>query len=180
MTHYKFNAKGQHLYREAWYDEARGVVVTHSGQVGFRGKTEEVALDREEWETCKAAFEERCASEGYSRLVANQLHRVVVQYPMKSAQGNKRDLWLKDKVQQYLTDHLGWYGLGYVDGFDIGEKRLNIYCTVVNADRAVASIKSCLKYSRLDFRRARIAVRKPGDERYVQKWPPEPADDFTL
>jgi hypothetical protein len=84
--------------------------------------------------------------------------------------GNKRDLWLKDKVQEYLNNHLGWAGLGDVDGFDMGQKKLNIFCRVVDEERAVSSIKTCLKEYRLDLNQARIATKKVGDEDYTLKF----------
>ena len=52
------------------------------------------------------------------------------------------DKWLKDKVSEYLKEHLGWRGIGVSRSFAIDNGKLNIYCIVVEEERAVSAIKS--------------------------------------
>lgn len=121
-----------------------------------------------------------CQQDGFVEINDNNRFWIVVQYPLKSEFGNKRDLWLRDKVQDYLRNHLGWRGLGDVDGFDIGNKKLNIFCLVVDEDKAVSSIKTCLKEYRLDLTHARIAARKYDEEEFRLKYSHKKIEKFEL
>jgi predicted DNA-binding WGR domain protein len=166
--YYKAASKGQLLYKEVWLDHTNNTFVLHYGKVGYKGKTEAQPLD--DSKTSAALLEEFCRSceaAGYAEIGEEQYATVVVQFPLKSAFGNRRDLWLRDTVQEYLNDHLGWRGFGYVDGYDMGQKRLNIFCKVIAAESAVGSIKACLRKYRLDLNQARIAVKEPGATKYT-------------
>lgn len=75
---------------------------------------------------------------------------LVVQYPLKSAQGSKRDHWLQEKVMEYLETVLTQSELGEVDGCDLGsrvadpkEYVMNIFCVVTDEDRSIVLIKKC-------------------------------------
>ena len=125
-------------------------------------------------------FSNVCASEGYTKLSENQLCTIVVQYLLKSKDGNKRDKWLKDKVSEYLKEHLGWRGIGVVESFAIDNGKLNIYCIVVEEERAVSAIKSCLKTYRLDLTHAIIAARNWDDEGFRVKYSYKPINDFSV
>lgn len=171
--------RGLH-YKEMWFDNQRGVIVIHSGKVGYIGKSEEIAIKVEDVEKYSERFVSECNQQGYMNLNDDDLYRLVIQYPLKSEFGNKRDAWLKDKVQEYVQNHLGWYGLGHVDGFDIGNKKLNIFCIVVNEEKAVSSIKTCLKTYRLDFTNVRIATKKMNDNEYRLKYSYKFIEKFEL
>ncbi len=181
IKYYKTDDKEQLLYKETWFDEKRKVAVVHYGKVGFKGKVEEIPI-----ETKKANddfvhnFCKDCESQGYAQIDEDHHHWVVVQFPLKSELGNKRDLWLKDKVQEYLKDHLGWNGVGDVDGFDMGQKKLNIFCKVVDSEKAVSSIKTCLKEYRLDLNQARIATKKVGEINYTLQFSHKKINNFEL
>ncbi|WP_405171247.1 hypothetical protein MHI12_00980 [Paenibacillus sp. FSL H8-0280] len=96
---------------------------------------------------------------------------LVVQYPLKSAQGSKRDHWLKEKVMEYLETVLTQADLGEVDGCDLGsrvadpkEYVMNIFCVVTDEDRSIALVKKVLRESRLDYTRIQIATMPYGTE----------------
>ncbi|GGH36090.1 hypothetical protein [Paenibacillus segetis] len=96
---------------------------------------------------------------------------LVVQYPLKSAKGNGRDCWLRDKVMEYLEKSLADANLGYVDGFDMGkcmadpkQYALNLFCVVTDEERSIALIKRVLRESRLDYTRVKMATRPYGTE----------------
>lgn len=177
---YKFvENKGLH-YKEMWFDNQKNVIVIHSGKVGYIGKCEEISIAVEHVEKYSERFVSECNQQGYINLHDDDLCWLVIQYPLKSEFGNKRDAWLKDKVYEYLQSHLGWYGLGHVDGFDIGNKKLNIFCKVVDEEKAVSSIKTCLKTSRLDFTHARIATKKINENEYQLKYSYKFIEKFEL
>lgn len=181
IKYYKTDKNQKLLYKETWFDNKRGLAIIHYGKVGFQGKTEEIALEKI---TSKndflIAFCESCKTDGYFEIADNEHTTVVVQFLLKSELGNKRDLWLKDKVQEYLKEHLGWKGLGDVDGFEIGQKKLNIFCKVVDGERAVSSIKSCLREYRLDLNKAIIATKKAGEEQYTLSFSHKKIEKFEL
>ncbi|NQX38798.1 hypothetical protein HQN84_08050 [Pedobacter steynii] len=179
--YYKIDNKGQQLYKETWFDKKKNVAIVHYGKVGYRGKTEEIPLDEVKTNNdFLANFCKDCKADGYYEIPQDKHAWVVVQFPLKSELGNKRDLWLKDKVQEYLKNHLGWNGLGDVDGFDMGQKKLNIFCQVVDDERAVSSIKTCLKEYHLDLNQARIATKKIGEKEYTLKFSHKKIDNFEL
>ncbi|GGF23317.1 hypothetical protein [Flavobacterium limi] len=181
IKYYKTDDKEQLLYKETWFDEKNKKAIVHYGKVGYKGKVEEIPI---EMQTANDEFInifcKECSNNGYYQIDDDNHHWVVIQYSLKSEFGNKRDLWLKEKVQEYLKNHLGWTGLGNVDGFDMGQRKLNIYCKVVDDERAVSSIKTCLKEYRLDLNKAKIAIKKAGEENYNLKFSHKKADNFKL
>ncbi|MFC4304339.1 hypothetical protein [Cohnella boryungensis] len=103
---------------------------------------------------------------------------LVVQYPLKSENGNQRDHWLKDKVMEHLEISLADANLGYVDGFDRGKcisdpkkYALNIFCVITEEERGIALVKRVLRESRLDYTRILIATMPYGkEETYTLKY----------
>ncbi|CAI6084928.1 hypothetical protein PAECIP112173_04449 [Paenibacillus sp. JJ-100] len=98
-------------------------------------------------------------------------HWLVVQYPLKSAKGSKRDQWLKEKVMEYLEVALNEHELGEVDGCDQGSSMadpnkyvMNIFCVVAEEERGIALVKKVLRESRLDYTRILIATMPYGKE----------------
>ena len=110
ITLYKqIETKGLY-YKEMWYENADKVLIEHSGKVGYVGTIAKTSMTEKEAAIRLQDFSNVCASEGYTKLSENQLCTIVVQYLLKSKDGNKRDKWLKDKVSEYLKEHLGWRG----------------------------------------------------------------------
>ncbi|MGF6357065.1 hypothetical protein ABIE27_005004 [Paenibacillus sp. 4624] len=98
-------------------------------------------------------------------------HWLVVQYPLKSANGSKRDQWLKEKVMEYLETALTQHELGEVDGCDMGSSVadpkkyvMNIFCAVTDEERGIALVKKVIRESRLDYTRILIATMPYGTE----------------
>lgn len=180
ITLYKqIETKGLY-YKEMWYENADKVLIEHSGKVGYVGTIAKTSMTEKEAAIRLQDFSNVCASEGYTKLSENQLCTIVVQYLLKSKDGNKRDKWLKDKVSEYLKEHLGWRGIGVVESFAIDNGKLNIYCIVVEEERAVSAIKSCLKTYRLDLTHAIIATRNWDDEGFRVKYSYKPINDFSV
>ncbi|MCD8408574.1 hypothetical protein LNI96_11660 [Tenacibaculum dicentrarchi] len=164
---HKKDTKDNILYAECWTsDEKLGIV--HTGKVGKDGNTEEFVIG-EKFKTSSEFmkhFEEHFKKLDYSEFNESNLTWLVVQFEMKSLKGNKRDHWLKEKVSEYLSDELGWRGIGHIDGSDMGEQiafkgkyALNIFCEVYDEEKGIAAIKRCLREYRLDYTRIKIASR---------------------
>ncbi|UPK41865.1 hypothetical protein [Paenibacillus pabuli] len=177
LTLYKREPDGKLLYAEYWIDESQ--VVEHIGTVGTSGTTSRAdfpGMYRDE-EEFKIEFLKRLTDQGYKQASELDGYILLIQYPMKSMAGSKRDLWLKDKATEALTNELGWKGLGFVDGHDMGKTAnpvpqyaLNIYCFVMDEKLGIQAIKRVLKETRLDYTRIKIASRELNiDGEYVLK-----------
>lgn len=114
---------------------------------------------------------------------------LVVQYPLKSAKGNQRDQWLREKVTEYLEISLANADLGYVDGSDMGKcvsdskkYALNIFCVVTEEEQSISLVKRVLRESRLDHTRIQIATMPYGEEEaYTLKYAyKKGVTDFSL
>ncbi|OJJ19966.1 hypothetical protein BKI52_15930 [marine bacterium AO1-C] len=164
---YKEDDQGNLLYAEYWV-KSEALAVIHTGKVGKEGTTEEFDMLGKfgsEKQFIKH-FINKFEPKGYGTFPASRKTYLVVQFPMKSLKGNKRDHWLKEKVMEYLDNELGWRGLGHIDGFDMGEMTnfpqsyaLNIFSEVVDEEKGVTTIKRCLRTYRLDYTRIKIASR---------------------
>lgn len=175
---YKKEQDGKLLYAEYWLEESQ--VVEHTGTVGTHGTTSRIefpgAFSNED--EFRRDFMDRYHAEGYQAPWEDDGYMLIVQYPMKSMAGSKRDLWLKDKASEALQNELGWRGLGDVDGYDMGKTAnpvtqyaLNIYCFVIDEDLGIQAVKRVLRDSRLDYTQIKIASRRlEGDGDYILKY----------
>ncbi|MEC0124416.1 hypothetical protein [Paenibacillus pabuli] len=181
LTLYKKEPDGRLLYAEYWIEESQVIeVVEHIGTVGTSGTTKRMDFpgvydDKDEF---KIDFLKRYTGQGYEQASEQDGYMLLVQYPIKSMAGSKRDLWLKDKAYEVLTSELGWRGLGFVDGHDMGKTAnpvtqyaMNIYCFVMDEKLGIQAIKRVLREMRLDYTRIKIASRerKNIDGEYVLK-----------
>ena len=107
---------------------------------------------------------------------AEETSWVVVQWPIKSSGGTKRDRWLVDRATEHIDQYLHEFGLGAVDGHDKGQRSagggfvLNLFCRVIDANRAATSNRTCLRKAGLDLTRASIAVMETGAETYTVRY----------
>ncbi|WP_185404078.1 hypothetical protein [Listeria cossartiae] len=154
-------------YAEYWLHDKEATI--HYGKIGKVGQTEKDANYLENYQDeadFKEAFLQRFVPQGYSEFPEEEKCWIVVQYPLKSLNGTKRDIWLKDRVTDVLNSDLGWKGLGLVDGFDMGQTAnptkqfaLNVFCVVVDEETGIKAIKSALRNNSCDFTRVKIASR---------------------
>lgn len=188
VTLYKKEPDGKLLYAEYWIEE--GQVVEHIGTVGTHGTTSRADLPEtyNHEDEFKSDFLKRFSDQGYEEASQQYSYVLLIQYPMKSMTGTKRDLWLKDKASEALISELGWRGLGIVDGHDMGktanpitEFALNIYCYVVDEKLGIQTIKRVLKETRLDYTRIKIASRElKNDGEYILKYAAKKAQEFYV
>ncbi|WP_338539999.1 hypothetical protein [Paenibacillus tundrae] len=178
FTLYKKKPDGNLLYAEYWIED--GQLVEHVGTVGALGTTSRIDFPGEyqNEDEFKHNFLSRYTSQGYEEASKQEAVILLIQYPMKSISGSKRDLWLKEKATEALTSELGWRGLGFVDGFDMGKSTnpveqyaLNIYCHVVDEKLGIQAVKRVLRETRLDYTQVKIASRAMNcDAAYVLQY----------
>ncbi|MDR0230001.1 MAG: hypothetical protein LBI72_13220 [Flavobacteriaceae bacterium] len=181
LKYYKKDFSGVILYKETWVDSEQGQYIIHWGKYGYQGKVKQVPLNEyTSEEEYFRMFKEECEKDKYALVPREEMYQVVIQFPLASALGNKRDKWLQEKIEEYLNEYLGWRGVGHVDGFDIGRFKLNIFCKVVEPTKAVSCIKTCLKTYYLDLTRCCIASRKQSEEEYIIHYSLKKVTKFEL
>lgn len=188
ITLYKQVSHDKLLYAEYWIEEDQ--VVEHIGEVGTVGTTTRMDFPASfsNEDEFKIDFLNRYSNQGYKQASGDDGYMLIIQYPMKSLTGSKRDLWLKDKASEALINELGWKCLGIVDGHDMGKTAnpvtqyaLNIYCFVMDETLGIQAVKRVLRETRLDYTKIKIASRdlkKDGD--YILKYSAKKNQEFYL
>lgn len=179
---YRRNDDGTLDFREAWHDEDAAQFVVNHGAVGHQSATQSTDdVDAAAAEGLLAAFEAQCAADGYVRLSQDELWRVVAQFALKTADGTERDRFLERQAVEALSAHLAWRGLGTVEGSSIGGGKLNIFATCVDAAKAVAAVKTCVREATSDFTKLSVAVAPATDpEAFKLKHAPAGVRAFSL
>jgi hypothetical protein len=179
---YRRRDDGTLEFREAWHDDdAHQFVVNHGavGNVSTSKATDDV--DAAASEALIAAFAAQCEADGFAEIPDAAQHRVVAQFALKSQDGTERDRFLERQAVRALTAHLAWRGLGTVEGSGIGGGKLTIYTRCVDANKAVAAIKSCLREATSDFTKLSIATAPPeSPESFKLKHAPAGVHTFSL
>lgn len=152
---------------QLWTSGSTDEIVQRKGTVGRVSQVVEGEFDEAE---TRAAL----LREGYEEFPEEGWAQVVVQWPMKSLAGNKRDQWFIENAMRHLEAHLEERGLGYVDGFDRGARLgddggfvQNVFLTVVDGTLASTAAMSCLRAGRIDATKATIAHRDDVDAMWV-------------
>jgi predicted DNA-binding WGR domain protein len=135
-----YKAGDELRYWEAWSTDI--VVTIHWGVVGNNGETREIQF--KQGENPNAIIEREAKQPkkaGYRKIPASKLQRLVIQYPV-GEMGEVEDL---DKREELMNECLGWKGLGHCDGGDVGGGTMNVFCFVVDAEKAVPHVVEELK-----------------------------------
>lgn len=184
---YRRDEDGILFYREAWKDGS--AFFRHEGKAGTKGKRQNRAIqsrtrpDKPTLAEYVRAFKEEAAADGFAEIPEDAQGWVVLQVWTRTADlSDPRDAWLLDEGQEALDDHLGWLGLGHVDGNDLGGTPpdesgangtvLNLFCKVVDTTLGVKAVRSFATRHDLPPDCV-IAAREAGDDTdYVLAWTP--------
>jgi predicted DNA-binding WGR domain protein len=137
------NESGVLRYWEAW-DESNAITV-HWGVVGGKGTTKTLTVSP--GENASSVVEREAAPlrlAGYREIENEELQQIAIQYPIVEM-GTTEDLDKRSQVESLLNERLGWTGLGHCDGGDIGSGTMNIFCFVVDIDKATQHVVNELK-----------------------------------
>jgi len=169
---YKKLEDGRLQYAEYWLNQNK--ITLHTGEVGKKGHIE-IFSDYKSEEEFEEQFNNMFSPFGYKPL--NNICWIVVQYFIKSIEIKEEIGKLKDRVINCLNNEIGWLGLGYVDGYDIGKQMcmdaefvLNIFCVVVDKNIGLKTINDILKKNKLNYEQVRIASRENHDDDYVLQY----------
>ncbi|MGE3803888.1 MAG: toxin-antitoxin system YwqK family antitoxin [Gemmataceae bacterium] len=162
-------------YWEAW--NLDGSVVVHEGKLGDKGKHR---FCRPPGRQSAKRFIEEAArqprEQGYAEIDRADHTQVVVQFRL-AGWGSVEDLNQGFRVEDVLNGELGWTGNGRTTGHDIGSGTFNIFCVVVDAELAVASILASLRKQK-KLKHCAIAVEEPAGYRVA--YPRRFKGDFKL
>ncbi|MGG5172803.1 hypothetical protein ACQR35_11625 [Pseudarthrobacter sp. J1738] len=179
---YKRDDEGILQFREAWYDEVTEQVVVNFGTVGHQSKTEETDVESTEAaDALLTAFAAQCEADDFVDVPLEEQFWAVAQYSLKSPTGTDRDKYLQDKAERTIIEYFAWRGIGIVDRTEMSNGKLNIFCIVPDATRAVQGLKVCLREANLDFTKLSIGVAPYNDiENIKAKHLPAAAKTFSL
>lgn len=168
------------LYAECWMNSKTATI--HTGVVGNIGRSREVSCKNET--AFLNDFQKHYKRRGYERCPENEQFWVVLQWPMKTLEGNTYNRGMRDSATKILNEGLGWLGLGHVDGFDMGrtanpkeEFALNIFCLVVDLDIAIQHIVDTIP-KQLDCSRVKIASRRYDEESFTLNYCAKPKENW--
>jgi len=138
-----YKADDRVRYWEAW--ATQGEVTIHWGVLGETGETRKTPLSSgDNPDTIIGREAKKPKKEGFKRIPNSKLQRLVIQYRV-DGMGELGDLDKRDKVEHLMNECLGWKGLGFCDGCDIGSGTMNVFCFVVDARTAVPHVIGELK-----------------------------------
>lgn len=158
---------GKTLYWEAWHENAE--VLIHYGELGQVGETSSFPLEEFEPPETAIARESQLAREaGFSEIDHEELYELIVRYPVK-ASGGVEDLEVAYRLEEILTDTLGWTGLGYCDMHEISANHIDVYTYVVEPKLALDPLINDLGCSGL-LPEIVIAFQDK-NEHFVVLWP---------
>jgi hypothetical protein len=151
-------------YWEAWY--ADNEVTIHWGGLGERGEMREIPVrSRKGAQSIIEREAQQPRANGYREIEIDQLSPLAIEYPI-DGMGTLRDLYKRHKIEELMDECLGWTGLGHCDGGDIGSGTINIFCFVVDHEKALPVITEELKRNHL-LEGARIILFSDEDENRV-------------
>ena len=130
-------------YWEVWEHER--AIILHYGAVGEDGISKQYKL--KEGDNPEELMAELVASkrqEGFIELTKEHLRQIVIQYRVSNTHW-ETNLDKRHSVEELLDECLGWTGNGEVDGGEISEKVINVFCFVIDVKKALTTIIKELK-----------------------------------
>jgi len=130
-------------YWETW--DHNGVHTVHWGKLGERGQSKELKrfFFRSPMKEVQAQIEEKKAA-GYQEIPAEEHHVLLVEYVVQGM-GTTADLDKRHRLEERMSETLGWTGLGHCDGGSIGSGTMEVCCYVVDFDTSAKVIEADLR-----------------------------------
>lgn len=188
---YRRDGDGTLHYREAWSE--RGLVRTHEGKVGTKGRSSthptrsRTRPDEPTATEYLRSFTAQAERDGFLPVPDDEHGWVVLQcWTYSPDLTHPEDHRLFEEGQDALDDHLGWRGVGHYDGNDLGGTPpaehdldgtvLNLFCRVVDTALGVRAVRGFAReFGVTPFHV--VAAREPGeDSPYVLAWSPRKRD----
>ena len=131
-------------YWETWDKDTKTAVI-HWGVVGERG------TQRQVFSGMLSSFKrivnkemKKQLANGYHEVDIDDHHTLLIEYEV-DGMGSPADLDKRNRLQNRMSQTLGWTGLGHCDGGSIGSGSMEVCCLVVDFDIAKQVIEADLK-----------------------------------
>lgn len=135
---------GRLLYREGWIDDDNAVS-DHRGWCGERGKTQVYPFaSASEARSFYDGLKAEARTAGFRAIPQSRHKQIVVELV---DDGARSMIERRHALENFLDEELGWLGLGYCDGGDIGSGEASVYSFVVDYRLAEAVLRESLKSS---------------------------------
>ncbi len=140
-------------YWETWEQDS-GTHVVHWGRLGTRGESRAVtSTSMQQAEAVLQREVDELVSQGYAPVDPDD-HAVLLVEHAVDGMGNAADLDKRHRLEDRLSETLGWTGLGACDGGSIGSGSMEVCCLVVEFELARKVIEADLAGTEFaDYRR---------------------------
>jgi len=166
-----YKKEGDRLrYWEAWvHDDA---ITVHQGLVGETGEDHQLPLPPDEDpDMVIAEAAGPLVDQGYDEPDPAEMMTLIVQYAIEG-KGTGHDVEKRVAVEELLTDALGWTGNGEVEGGELREPWLRVYCRVMDSHAGVRTAVEALDSEDLLEGATLLLARDDEEPRAV--WPTQP------
>lgn len=131
-------------YWETWESDEDAAII-HWGIVGDKGQMKEVKSNRKtNYEKVVQREYSAKTENGFVEFDENNFQLLAIEYKI-DGKGTKADLNKRHDLEDYLSEILGWTGLGHVEGGKIGSGTMEVGCQVVDFEIAISVIEKELK-----------------------------------
>jgi hypothetical protein len=135
--------------------------------------TNQICADQPE--LCERVIEETERPSSGTRVESEGRDTLIVQY-LTEGWGSPDDLQMRHKIESLLDKRLAATGNGYCDGGDIGSGTINIFLSVLDAQRAAKVVIKALRKTHL-LEGATIALET--EEGFEVLWPQDFVGEFS-
>jgi hypothetical protein len=162
-------------YCTVWTNQLK--LIVHAGRVGDTAPRRESATANEA--ELRAAFEQAISSaraQGFRDVRETDLIDLILQHADATMDADER-LDHRRLLEFRANESLGAVGVGYCTGGDIGPRRANVWCKVLDPEVAAEAIVSDLESLGLD---EDIVIARRGTHGYEVLYPLTDAKPFQL
>jgi hypothetical protein len=127
------------LYWEAW--DSEGQVIFHTGELGQRGSTEQVAPAADE--SVEAVIEagvEAARQRGFEPVPAENMWEIILACPTKADWSSEEKEGVGHFLEDLCNQCLGWTGLGHCVGPALRRGYVDVLSLVVDLDLGIREI----------------------------------------
>jgi hypothetical protein len=130
------------FYHQAWVNG--DIVIENRGQGGERGEVRTYpAASLSDRRRIMAGIAAEARQAGFAAIPPSRMQQLVLSAPMTD--NVAADLDHRHALEDLLNNELGWLGLGYCDGGEIGSGSMEVFCRVVNRRFAVEAVMPILQ-----------------------------------
>jgi hypothetical protein len=140
---YKFTPDSKQ-YWETW-DNLDGTHTVHWGTLGEKG--ESTIIQKSAGRKPEILIQQEIdglMAEGYRPITVDERRTLLIEYTVDGG-GNDEDLQKRHRLEDRMSETLGWTGLGHCDGGSIGSGTMEVCCFVADFEIAKTVVAADLE-----------------------------------